>query len=393
MISELFKTNRRWAPLVLVLATALVAFGVLVGVGAAKPASPKVLGRSQLSAIRAATRRATRKNAAVSASRRRGSREAAASTTTTSTTTTSTAGSTPDSTALASSAGSVASSTTSAPTTTTTNPNQQVQLAGGVAWAINKFTMTSGGLSRYYLVLTPQHMTSTEKLPVVMVLHGFAVTPYFEVHRTNFLDVTGPAILVYPAGFGESWDAGACCGVAWQRHVDDVAFLNSVLSRVHSSYQQASSKTYLAGYSNGGKMALRLACADPGTFSGVAVYGAVPVYTCTSPPPPASLLEVAGTADPEVNVGPSGKGTTVNGYTETTVVGEVDAYLRADRCSSKTLPSKQGTMDSSTWYACAAGMRVGLALFQGQTHTWPQGGGATPSAQQVMWNFFSSLGA
>lgn len=389
MFPDLLKTNRRWAPVVLVVVTALVALGVLAGAGGPKRGPSKVLGRTQLSAIRAATRQVTRKNAGGSTRRR-------SVPSTTSSTTTTNPGTTSASTALASSGSAAspsASTASTAPTTSTTNPNQQVQLAGGVSWVITKHTMTSGGLSRYYLTLTPQNMTANEKLPVVMVLHGFAVTPYIEVHRTNFLDVTGPAILVYPAGYGESWDAGACCGIAWQKHVNDVAFLNAVLKQVHSTYPQASgSNNYLAGYSNGGKMALMLNCLDPGKFSGVAVYGAVPTYTCPSVPP-TSLLEVAGTADPEVNVGPSGKGSTVNGYTETTVVGEVDAYLRADHCSSRTLPNAEGKMDSTIWYSCSGGRRVGLALFQGQTHTWPEGTGATPSAQQVMWNFFTSIGA
>lgn len=379
MLKNIFKANPRRLPVALLVVAALVTAGVLVGTGRSKPDPSKVSSRSHIAAIRRATPKSAAK-APGDATPGVSHRASAASTTTTSD---AAPGTTPPSSG---------SSTTGPTTTSTTGASQSVQLAGGVAWVTTKHTMVSGGISRYYLVLTPQNM-GNRRLPVVMVLHGSSVTPYREVHRTNFFEVSGPAILVYPAGYREFWDAGACCGYAWQAHINDVAFLNSVLQQVRSAYPQAStSKTYLAGYSNGGKMALMLACKDPGTFAGVAVYGAVPTYACPSIPP-TSLMEVAGTADPELNIGPSGKGLTVNGYTMPTVIGEVDAYLRTDGCSSASAASVHGTVHSTIWTHCSGGRRVGLALFEGQNHHWPEGNGATPSAQQVMWNFFTSLGA
>lgn len=117
MFPDLLKTNRRWAPVVLVVVTALVALGVLAGAGGPKRGPSKVLGRTQLSAIRAATRQVTRKNAGGSSRRR-------SAPSTTSSTTTTNPGTTSASTALASSGSAAspsASTASTAPTTSTSS--------------------------------------------------------------------------------------------------------------------------------------------------------------------------------------------------------------------------------------------------------------------------------
>ena len=40
------------------------------------------------------------------------------------------------------------------------------------------------------------------------------------------------AVVVYPDGLGQSWDAGTCCGYAVRHHVDDVRFLTRVVADV-----------------------------------------------------------------------------------------------------------------------------------------------------------------
>jgi polyhydroxybutyrate depolymerase len=217
------------------------------------------------------------------------------------------------------------------------------------------------------------------------------VTVEHEQQRSGFLDVTGPAIVVYPAGVGQSWNAGHCCGPANEADVDDVGFLTAVMHQVVTSQPDAAAdQVYLAGYSNGGKMALRMACANPQLLAGVAVYGAVDALGCQRPAP-LSLLEIASTGDPEVTIGPGGPQHVVHGYLEPTVFDQVAQYRQANGCGEQVTTGVDGTLTSTTWVGCRRGRRVGLAVYQGGGHGWPTGDATTPSAEDVIWRFFESL--
>jgi polyhydroxybutyrate depolymerase len=282
-----------------------------------------------------------------------------------------------------------ATATTTAPktTTTTTLPSTMPP----PQWVTTTVDMTYDGLPRYYLVTRPGRPTS-EALPVVIALHGSGATPAEEETRMDFPSVAGPAVLVYPAGYQLSWNAGVCCQAAQVADINDVGFLTAVVHAVLGTLPAASAaKVYLAGYSNGAKMAYRLACADPGLFQAVAVYGATPVAACPDLPP-TSLLEMASTGDPELTIGPGGTPQVDEGFVEPTVVGEADAYRTADACGAAAATSTEGTLTSTTW-TCPGGRTVTLALYAGGTHAWQYGSGATPSGEEVMWQFFLKAGA
>jgi polyhydroxybutyrate depolymerase len=261
-------------------------------------------------------------------------------------------------------------------------------LRGG--WTGTTVPITVNGLARSYLLIRPQ-TTSTTPLPVLMELQGCCTTPAVEAQRSGFIDVTGPAILVYPAGYQQSWNAGSCCHQAQADHVDDVAFLTAVVNQVLTDQPDAATgHVYLAGYSNGGRMALRMACAAPQLFTAVASYGAVNAAPCPDPAP-VSMLEAAGTADPELTMGPGGAPHSINGYAEPTVQQQVEQYRRADSCATNPATHTQGNLTSTTWTGCRSGDAVQLSLYQGGNHDWPQAGGVTPSAAQVMWAFFQTI--
>jgi polyhydroxybutyrate depolymerase len=257
-------------------------------------------------------------------------------------------------------------------------------------WARTTVAITVTGLARSYLLIRPQ-VTSQTPLPVLMDLQGCCTTPDEEADRSGFPEVTGPAILVYPAGYHQSWNAGFCCHEAQADHIDDVAFLTAVVNAVLAEQPDADpAQVYLTGYSNGGKMALRMACAAPRVFTAFASFGAVNAAPCPSPAP-VSLLEVAGTADPELTIGPGGRPQRVNGYTEPTVHAQVDQYRQADGCPTADTTHTEGTLTTATWAPCGSGDTVQLSLYQGGTHAWRAAEGATPSVAQVMWDFFQAV--
>jgi len=250
-------------------------------------------------------------------------------------------------------------------------------------WVRSTVSITVAGLVRSYLVVRPAK--SAASLPVLMELHGCCTTPQVELDRSGFLDVAGPAILVYPAGYQQHWNAGACCGVA---KADDVAFLTAVVKQVLSDQAGADpGRVFLVGYSNGGRMAYRMACEQPQLFAAVAVFGAVNAMACPAPAP-MSLLVAAGTADPDVAVTATDTRHAAHGYLEPTVAEQAEQYRRANGCRAAPATTRAGTLTSTTWTGCDSGTQVQLSLYVGGTHAWPAATGATPAMAQVSWVFF-----
>jgi polyhydroxybutyrate depolymerase len=254
-------------------------------------------------------------------------------------------------------------------------------------WIRSLEPITVDGMARSYLVIRPASISST-KLPVMMELAGNGATPDVEAARGDFVAVTGPAILVYPTGYGLTWNAGNCCGPAMWDHIDDVGFITDVVHRVLATQPDVNPKqVYLSGYSNGGKMVFLMACAAPKLFTAYAAYGAVNATPCQKQAP-VSLLELVATADTELTIPPVGHSMVVNGYAGPSVVAQVDQFRAAAGCTAATSVRSQGDLTSTTWTGCRSGITVQLSIYLGGSHDWPQGNGVTPSAQQVMWTYF-----
>lgn len=218
---------------------------------------------------------------------------------------------------------------------------------------ISTVVLRSGGLTRSYVVVRPIHAVDA---PVLVELQGCCTTPWVELARSGFIGATGgAAILVYPAGYQERWNAGACCGSA---KVDDVAFLTAVIRKVSPR-----SPVYLVGYSNGGRMAYRMACERPDLFAAVAVFGAVSAFPCAHPPP-MPILIAAGTADPELTVPAYGFPHRIGGLLEPSVSGQAAIYAAADR---------------------PLGLPAVLRLYPGAGHEWPS------DLAGVIWRFFGAI--
>jgi polyhydroxybutyrate depolymerase len=258
-------------------------------------------------------------------------------------------------------------------------------LSGG--WRAHTETISVGGSPRTYLLVRRPGTTAAAHLPVLVVLHGRGMTPAATEAMTGFRPVVGGAILVYPAGVGLSWNAGTCCGAAHQQGVDDVSFIGAVVKEVlHTQADASSRQVFVAGFSNGGRMAFRLACALPGVFAGIASTEAVPVHPC---PDGRALpvLEMAAVGDPLLSIdGPPRP--RAGEPTEPTVTQVVADWRTIDGCSPAASVVRSGRLTTTTWATCSGAGRVELALYQSGGHTWPVGGDGAPPAQQVIWRFF-----
>jgi poly(3-hydroxybutyrate) depolymerase/peptidoglycan/LPS O-acetylase OafA/YrhL len=247
-----------------------------------------------------------------------------------------------------------------------------------------------GGLLRSYQVIRPAH-PAAPRLPAIVFLHGVNQDIGGEEARDGLLPIAaaGQVVLVYPVGYGESWNAGICCGAAELHALDDTGFVAAVEQRVATDPGVDPDRVALAGYSNGGKMAYRIACERPDLFASVSVVLALPVTACRSGSP-VPLLHVAVRDDEEIPYAPGEPPFTANGAVLTPVTGEVAAWRDRDDCGSASDIRTAGRLRVETWARCQGGARVELATYASGGHHWPAGDAATPPAGQVVWDFVNA---
>lgn len=256
-------------------------------------------------------------------------------------------------------------------------------------------SLTIGGIQRSYLVVAPADQHTA--LPLLMILHGRAVTVQQEEIRSDFLPLAqqGKAVLVYPVGYGQSWNAdGGCCGEANATGIDDSAFLAAVVGAVRSYVAIDDSRVYLVGYSNGARMAFTEICTHPTLFTAFATYGGVPTENCGNTSVAVSAWISAGTADPELS-------TTDPVQTSTQVIESVAASWRArDGCAPTPTRTTVSPAQLTEWARCRNGSAVESVLYHDLNHYWPRATevnipsntavGTDAAAATLMWAFLST---
>ena len=130
------------------------------------------------------------------------------------------------------------------------------------------------------------------------MLSGIAATTSYEITRDQLVPYVNAdkLELVYPNAYKESWNAGGCCGAASAANVNDVAFLEALVTKVDPGHTRP---IYFVGYSNGGRMAYDLECTDPGLFNGMVAVKADPMPGCTVSEPQ-NVMVFASLNDPWV---------------------------------------------------------------------------------------------
>jgi len=138
--------------------------------------------------------------------------------------------------------------------------------------------------------------------PLVVVLHGARGTA--ADMRANLgwdalADREG-LVVAYPDGLDRTWNAGRCCGPARDRGVDDVGFLDTLVTTLRRT--DAVGPVYAVGFSNGAMMSYAWACARPGALAGIGPVAGALTVDCPAPAP-VTVVAVHGTRDERVPIG------------------------------------------------------------------------------------------
>ncbi|MDR3436122.1 alpha/beta fold hydrolase [Telmatospirillum sp.] len=162
-------------------------------------------------------------------------------------------------------------------------------------------TMEFDGRERTFEMYVPP--TAPRPLPIVLILHGGKGTATLMRRYTDFdaLAAKEDILAVYPQGVGGQWNDGRPeIGNISSQSADanDVDFLLALVDNLVSHGLADPKRVYVIGISNGGMMAMRLACEHPGRIAGIAAVSAnLPIGLECDPQTPVPALFFHGTND------------------------------------------------------------------------------------------------
>ena len=251
-----------------------------------------------------------------------------------------------------------------------------------VATSTKTYSLTVGGLKRSYEVIAPVSGLP-KSAPVIVMLSGYGASVSSEITRDQLVPYASSdqAEIVYPVAVKASWNAGDCCGYAHTHTVDDLAFMKALVPAVDPGHARP---VYVVGYSNGARLAYRVACTDPGLFDAYAAVKGGPSPSCLASKP-VTIAQLASLDDTETPYKPGAKGR------ELIPVTTLVARLRdTDQCPAKPVVTHSGSMTLDTWSRCAAGSRLAFATWTDGKHSFPRPPYSVPAGAQVIWSFFTN---
>lgn len=306
--------------------------------------------------------------------------------------------------------------------------SKQIQIVVGGAYSNRQLLVPGQGIRRYAM-LAPSGVTPATALPVLLAIHGGGGTAR-NLASTSLLSTlaqTRKVLVVYLEGTGliQTFNAGSCCGSAQANQVDDVAYVRAVLDDLAARDSLDPSRVYAAGFSNGGMMAHRLACALSDRLAGIAAIAGASgqfdkdlnqFYAC-NPARPIPILHVHATNDRNYPyAGGVGEGLSATNFysvastvsdwivrNNVTAQGTVEAVSPTTSCtrySSRADATKPSAPVTLCTVAPPDVYDLATEIVFGGGHSWPGGARSrSPSsdvpvtdfnANAYLWNYFGN---
>jgi len=250
-------------------------------------------------------------------------------------------------------------------------------------------SLTFGGTERNYRVYVPAKLA--EPAPVIVVLHGATQNGAIMEVQTgkgfdHRADETG-VLVVYPDSVGARWNDGRreAAPESGQKSTDDVAFLRALVASLSQHYAIDSQRVFVTGFSNGGGMALRLACEATEIFHGFVAVGAnlsADVAQHCHPSDARRVALIHGTAD-LFNLYSGGTGGIYG--RALSVEATFDVFRAIAGCTGEeSSPWPEGVRESQSnvilhrALGCQGDLSVLLYQVKGGLHNWPGVSDETP---------------
>jgi len=264
-------------------------------------------------------------------------------------------------------------------------------------------------LKRSFVVYVPAINNATQKLPVLISLHGRFGTGEQMLRFADFRQLADKEkfIIVCPDGIDRSWNAGLNTP-AHKKGVNDVKFINQLITYALDTYHGDAKRVYVTGMSNGGFLASRLACEMPDRIAAIAAVGASMDKNMNYlPTKPVPVMYIQGTEDPLVPFDGIAKRRSaprlIYGHDEI-----LKLWRDSDACDERpaitNLPDNAGDGTSivkAEYTNTKTGVKVVGYTVTNAGHTWPGGTQYLPktmigsvshnmNACEVIWDFFKN---
>jgi polyhydroxybutyrate depolymerase len=243
---------------------------------------------------------------------------------------------------------------------------------------------------------------TTKPAPVILVLHGYggdgpSQFDWFGLSSLSDAHVVAPDGTLDSTGH-RFWNAVDTCCDFEARHVDDVKYLLSLIDDIATHHAVDRARVYAVGLSNGGAMALRLACEAADKVAAVVSIAAPWSESARcEPSQPVAIRQLHGTAD---RIVPFGGGAIVEGIHPNAhgKLPSADALAtvlgRANGCGAlaeeRTLDIDRSVPGAETTVAraqCKPGGETELWTLRGSAHVPPP---FAPVFVAETWSFLSA---
>lgn len=270
----------------------------------------------------------------------------------------------------------------------------------------NKQQIVVNGLTREFLIYIPEQLSVAARVPVIISLHGTLGSAEQMMGFADFRPLADKDkfIIVCPEGITQTWNDGRATK-ANKEGIDDVGFINQLITHLIATYPIDERRFYLTGMSNGGFMASLLACKMPERIAGMtAVAATMDKVSGIKPVKPLPVMYIHGTKDRLVPyAGGATKAAGGNVYSHEEViklwcdVNECDHFpvtmQIADNAGDGTSVTEKEFTNPTTRIKV-----ISYTIVNGG-HTWPCGPQYAPpnfvglvshnlNACEVIWNFF-----
>jgi polyhydroxybutyrate depolymerase len=231
---------------------------------------------------------------------------------------------------------------------------------------------TFDGDARRVRLYRPLVMPSS-RVPLLIFLHASGETPAAAAMETGFDRLAGQErfIAVFPPAANGAWEAQVTAGLS-DSQVDQV-WLTKLLDDLLAKEPIDPRRVFVAGFSKGAVMTVRMACVLADRIAATAVVGGAPwIGGACKPSKPVSMLFVHGTADSTLRI---------SGARQV-----ADQWRSLDGCEPAPGPSPMGAKGTvQTNDRCRGRTVVEFVTVQDGSHAWF----TEPDTTALAWDFLT----
>ena len=258
-------------------------------------------------------------------------------------------------------------------------------------------------MQRPYDVKEPTSYDAKKPTPLVILLHGYGANGVGQDVYFGLSQIASQRgfLLAYPDGTVDSggkqfWNAtDACCDFE-NKGIDDVGYLDAIITDMSDRYNVDKKRVYFVGHSNGGFMSYRMACDKSRRVAAIVSLAganyADPDTSC-KPERPVAVLQVHGDADATVPYAGGRSGPLAVPSAESSV----GFFARKNGCATtaetpaQNLDLEGGVDGAETsikrWPGCTAGTAAELWTMHGVGHI-PNFN--RPAWAEALWSFLAA---